>query len=232
MSLVVAKPMSVVKAAPKRKTWYRRKKTFMTKSVKFKRYNGLETKTFYFNISGVVNTNIGNTYQQNFRVNDFTLLPPPPGAAAVFTLYDSYKIMGLSIRCYPANVGVEPDTVLFGDSAFLRGNAIVWSDNYNATDAVPTTNQIAERINYGSCRMLNPRRAFRRYLKRPPGNNEWRSTGTTNPPVNPEQDQWKGYVCLFGEGNTPSSVGPPIVDRPLWFFKLTYKVVVRGRSQE
>lgn len=229
MSLVVRPEQKMVKYAPRRRKYLKRK-TFMSKGLRWKKYNGIESKTFYFNISGRIVTNIGNTYQQNFRVNDFTLLPPPIGATAAFSLYDSYKILGMSIRCYPANVGVEPDTVLFGDSAFLRGNAIVWSDNFNATDAVPVTNTIGERINYGSCRMLNPRRAFRRYLRRPAGNTEWRSTGTAANP--PEQDQWKGYVCLFGEGNTSSSIGPPIVDRPLWFFKVTYKVILRGRSQD
>ena len=39
MSLVVAKPLTVAKAAPRRKTWGRRRKPFMSKGLKWKRYN-------------------------------------------------------------------------------------------------------------------------------------------------------------------------------------------------
>ena len=230
MALVVAQQPSKGVVTRAKRTYKKRKKTFMSKGLRWKRYNNVEKKTFYFSISGAVLTNLGNNYQQNFRVNDFTLLPAPPGATAAFSLYDSYQIRSMHIKAWSANVGIEPDTVLFGDAAFLRGNAIIFSDNYNDNDNVPAVPNIESRINYSSCRMIDTRKTWSRYLNRPRGNPEWRSTGTSDGSA-PEQDQWKGFVCLFGQGNTPSTVGPPIVNRPLWYFKVTYKVTLRGRAQ-
>lgn len=144
--------------------------------------------------------------------------PIPVGILDVFKLYDQYKILGFTVRLFPANVGTEPGTGVVGPPVFNRGDQCWWTDQrFDSTALQPLF--ISEVINNASTRMMNPRRFQRRSIWRATGNPEWGSCidYTTDP------DDWDGSIEFLGNNATP--------DYPLYYYTIQWKVIVRGRRQ-
>ena len=194
----------------------------MPRMLAMKRMNQVGTKVFWFKRNGIIQTNIGGSNYSFWRTREINDPGTTPvGWPAVKTLYDQYKVLAIKVRFFPANVGVEPDSVLIGGSnALLRGDTAVWTDQRYQPN-VPTL--ISEIINNASTRMINSRRAYARSLFRPRGNPEWGDTQSTTP------DSWDGAIELLINNATPQPVGGtgPV----LWYFTIQYKVLVRGRRQ-
>lgn len=189
----------------------------MPRSYAFKRHNQVATKVFWFKINGQLSTPpvVENAYYA-FRTTGLTLNPPAQ-LQNVFGLYDQYKVLGISLRWFPVNVGTEPGQT-FEQSILNRGDMIVWSDQRFEPNAVEPVN-ISEVINNASARMIDPRRRYTRSLYRPRGEPIW---GSCQQPGN-DPDPWDGAIQMLVNRATPS--------RPLWYYTMTYKVLVRGRRQ-
>lgn len=194
----------------------------MGKGLKFKRFNQVSSRVFWFKTNGTIAADLGGNTIAEFTTRGLDS-SPPTGWAALKTLYDQYKVLGMKLKLFPANVGVEPDASLFTAGGLIRGDTLVFSDQrYDAT-ATPPTN-IVQRINYASARMINTRRPYSRSIYRARGYPEWaniRNPGTL--------DSWNGMVCVLG--NNATAAVPPATGVLLWYYTLQYKVQVRGRVQ-
>lgn len=227
--LVVKKPNTVSR-------WpYRRKKKsnvlatiprMMSYRKRFNRMNQVDKKIFYFKLNGQAssppndNQNYFNWRTLGFT-QDNTVIPPQlsniPQRFAVFSLYDEYKVLGLSLKLFPSNVGTEPGQT-FEQAITNRGDQVMWSDQrFNGAGQVPT--DVSVVLNHASARFIDPRKRYSRSLFRPKGYPGWGSCET--PLIVP--DLWDGAIQLLVNNVTP--------DRALWWYTLTYKVLVRGRRQ-
>lgn len=201
----------------------------MTRRQRFKRSNQVSTKVFYFKINGtLVSDGNGNIYRawtgRNLNTGS-PGIPVPQGWTALKELYDQYKVLALHLRLYPANVGIEPDATLLAAGGLLRGNAVVWTDQrFDSTANAPT--QINQVISNASTHMLPTRGFYRRSLFRARGYPTW--ANTQGPAT---VDSWNGSIELLVNNATPASLVPPIATPLLWYYTLTYKVIVRGRTQ-
>lgn len=212
---------------PYKKTYTRRrrrrnnqlatKSKFVPRGLASKRYQNLSTKVFYFKTAGVITTGTTGTYFNTFNVQNIVATPPAQ-LTHIFALYDEYKMLAMRIKWFPANVGIESDTAILGSNGLLRGDVVIWLDQKGdiATTAPANINAI---INQGSCRMINPRNPQGRVIYRPKGHPDWGKC--ENPAVVP--DQWDGSVNIFGQETTLVAL------RKLWYYTITYKVLVRGR---
>jgi len=198
----------------------------MSNRHRFKRMNQVSTKTFYFKLNGQASSapNTNDNYfgfrTRGFIAND-TVIPPIPSIIpqrdAIFSLYDEYKVLGISLRLFPSNVGTEPGQT-FEQGILNRGDQVIWSDQrFNGAGQVPT--DIAVVLNHASARMLDPRRKYKRTLFRPKGYPDW---GSCERPLE-IPDRWDAAIQLLVNNVTP--------DRPLWWYTLQYKVIFRGRRQ-
>lgn len=158
-----------------------------------------------------------------YRTRGFTSIPGGaapsvvPQRDAIFSLYDQYKVLAISVKWFPVNVGTEPGQVL-SQAIFNRGDQVIWSDQrFDESATVPVL--LGEVLNHGSARMIQPRRFQARTMYRSKGHPEWGSC--ENPLTNP--DPWNGAIQMLVNNATP--------DRALWYYTLTYKVLVRGRRQ-
>lgn len=194
----------------------------MPRSYAFKRHNQVATKVFWFKINGQTNTDVAGNNLSIFRTRGFYQGPVlPQGQAAIFELYDQFKVIAMRIRWFPADVGTEPGQVI-NQSVLFRGDQVVWSDQ-REDPAQQVPQAISEVINNASARMINPRRPYTRVIYRPTGNPAWGSC--VNPVAQP--DSWGGAIYQLINNSTPSATS----GRPLWYYTLTWKVVVRGRRQ-
>ncbi len=192
---------------------------FIPRGLAFKRFNQLSTKCFYFKTAGSIDTGPTSQIFFNWNVQNITGTPPPQ-MAALFQMYDEYKVLSMRVRLFPANVGIESDSAIVGSNALSRGDQIIWSDQKGDAVVVAPIS-IAERINYGSCRMINPRRPITRVIFRPTGHPDW---GKCQDPA-AQPDSWTGNINLYGVAVTVTTG----VGRPLWYLTRTYKILVRGR---
>lgn len=196
----------------------------MPRSYAFKRHNQVATKVFWFKLAGITNVDAQGSNLAIFRTRGINQQPVPSGKPEVFALYDQFKILAMRVRWFPANVGTEPGSGVAGplQPYMARGNQVVWSDQrVDATLQVPQF--ITEVINNASSRMINPRRPYTRIIYRPKGVPAWGSC--VDPVATP--DQWNGAIYQLINDATPASTS----GRPVWYYTLTYKVVVRGRRQ-
>lgn len=216
--------------APRRRRFaFRRRKPtgfatvprMMLRSLARKRFNQVSTKVFYFKDNGQIENNSQGTYQKAWSPQNL-VTASPEGWDAACGLYDEFKCLAMTVKLFPANVGIESDTAVFVSQGLLRGDCIVWSDQ--KADATPgTISSISQKINQASCRMINPRRPYTRRIFRSTGNPEW--GGTAVPATAP--DRWIGTINIFGQNTTEVVVpNPPI---PLWYWTRQYKVIFRGR---
>lgn len=218
------------KYAPRRR--FRRKKPtgfatrprWMPKTLARKRFNQVATKVFWFKDNGDIKNNAGGFYQTNWTTQQI-VANPPTGFTDLVKLYDEFKVIGMYVKLFPANVGIEPDTALFSNNGTLRGDVIVWSDQ--KADVTPSTiASVSDKINQASCRMINPRRPYSRKIFRPTGNPNWGGTSS----ISQQPDQWIGQISVFGQNTT--TVTPPALAVTLWYWTRAYKVIVRGRINE
>jgi len=203
---------------PRRNNQLATRPKFIPRGLAYKRYNNLSTKVFYFKESGEITTGTTGTFFVNWNVQNIVTAAPAQ-VADVFKLYDEFKVLAMSVKLFPANVGIESDTAILGSNGLLRGDQIVWSDQKgNVTVTAPANIQAI--INQGSARLINPRNPYARTLYRAKGNTEWGKC--ENPAVVP--DSWDGSVSIYGQETTNVAL------RKLWYWSRTYKIIVRGRT--
>lgn len=197
------------------------KPQFMPRSLAFKRRNQVSTVTKYFKANGICQPDLDGRIKKVWRTGDLAD-DPPNGFVYMKGLYDQYKCLAIQMKIFPANVGIEPDTVLFGTNALFRGNSIVWSDQREEA-LIQIPNDISEIISEGSAKMINSRRPYGRTLYRPRGHPGWGSTVE----ITAEPDKWLGDIFLLTIAATPYV--PPAVAPTLFYWTLSYKIVFRGQ---
>lgn len=193
------------------------------RTQRFKRMNQVSTQVMWFKENTEIAVGASGTNYTQYVTN---LVEINPQFIVASQLWDQYKVLGMKIRLFPANVGTEPDAAIFANNAFLRGNHIVWSDQrYDPTIQSPS--QISDVINTASAKMMNPRRQYSRAIYRPRGKVSWGSTRdiANNP------DPWKAMIGHFCQDTTPLAA-PPAVNPILFFVTIQFKVIYRGRSQD
>ena len=206
------------------------KPQMIPRGLAYKRYQGVDTKLFYFRRNAEALSDADGKYFANFNARSIAggtaTTPLFPQFAQVKDLYDQYKVLGITIRFFPANVGIEPDSALFTSNALLRGQTVVWNDQRTDTGVtVPTS--ISQVINNASMRMMSSRRYFTRSIFRAKGYPAW-----ANIQAPATEDPWNGSINVFVEGATPAVITPPTQTPILFYFTVTYKVVFRGRRSE
>lgn len=201
----------------------------MSKALTVKRMNQVSTRVFWFKKNGVISPDAQGRIYSFWTARGFNNPPgtpppdPPVGWPALRSLYDQYKVLAIKVRFFPANVGIEPDSALFGPSnALFRGDSIAWTDQrFDTGSQTPTL--ISQVINNASARMVASRRPFSRVIYRGSGYPEWAQTVGPN-----TTDSWNGSVEFLINGATPSTATFIPV---LWYYTVQYKVMVRGRHQ-
>lgn len=206
----------------------------MSRSTQIQRYHGVSTKVFWFkdNRQFVLNN---APYQFDPLDVGRIVTTNPKGWAECIRLYDQYKILGMVLRMYPANVGSEPTG---GDQfstapgtlpiAINRGNHVMYIDQRKDGGGTGNPTSISQIINRGSARMINGRRPWTTSIWRPKGKPTW---GSAKDPLS-SPDLWNGQICHFCEGgsqipNTPA--GQP-QEFTVFYYTLTWKVIFRGRQ--
>ena len=209
---------------PRRNFGLATKPVMIPRTLAIKRHNQVSTKVFYFKDNGKVVADLGGHAIVGWSAQDILNVAQ---WTSITGLYDQYKVIGMTVKIFPANVGTEGHETLFGqDFTLNRGDAIVWSDQ-RPGDTTQIPQFIEDSINNASCKMINPRRPYKRSIFRAKGFSEWGGLEATTQP-----DSWKGNVYLVQNNTTPAVVGPPSSYEPLlWYWTRLFKVVVRGRRQ-
>lgn len=217
-----------------RRNLYGTKPRFMPRTLARKKFNQIGTKTFYFKGNGQVGADAATgtglaAWGTRIRV---TPLPPgtpyfTPGVPADFLrcsrLYAEYKILSIKLNLYPANVGTEDNLPGVSVNPWQRGNVVTYIEqSLSQSQQLPTT--INQVMNLGSAMMTVPRRRHTRILYRPKGYPEWGQCDSDIPQSQWRLDPWWGSIFWLLNGSTPG--GPPVS-----FYKVTYKVIFRGRSK-
>lgn len=201
---------------------------FIPRALAVKRTNQVSTRVFYFKQNGTILPFPAGAFKA-WQTADL-ITNPPAGFEDLAKLYDQYKILALKVCLFAANIGSEsadPNPPTVAPSFWARGNTIVYSDQRTADPVVPPAS-ISDVINYASARMISSRSAhYSRNLFRPKGQPLWASLDSTLGA--PDTDNWKGSIQLKNEG---ASYLPPAGNRPLYYWTLCYKVIVRGRVQQ
>lgn len=196
----------------------------MTRTVARKRFNQVHARVFWFKRNGLIQPDlVGENYSfwNGRELNNAATAPV--GWNELRSLYDQYKVLGIKLRLFPANVGVEPDSAVFASNALLRGDVAVWNDQrFDGTTTSPTN--INQVINIASCKMINARRPYTRRIFRARGYPGW--ANTQGPAT---QDPWNGSIEMLINNASPA---PATGTAPtLWYYTVQYKVLVRGRTQ-
>jgi len=201
---------------------------FIPRGLALKRYQAVDTKVFYFKRNNKAESDVDGNYFAQFHARQVTDTPALfPQFTAIKNLYDQFKVLAIKIRFFPANVGVEPDSSIFGPvNALFRGQTVIWNDQRRDGISQQPDN-ISQIINNSSMRMVNSRRQFSRTIYRAKGFPEW--ANLQDPPTD---DSWNGVVNVFVQGATPASLTPPIITPILYFFTVSYKCIFRGRVTE
>lgn len=202
---------------------------FMNRTQKYKRWNNNSTQLFYLKDNGRSTTDLNGDIQQIWSVQDlFTSTPASlPQWQLINPLYSEFKVLAMTVRFFPANVGIEPHDQLLGqDQLLLRGNQIVWSEQRPGSTQ-PFPSSIDEVICQGSARMIAPRRPYRRTIYRPKGFTQWARLETPT-----LRDSWQGTINLLVNEATPAP-GPPSTYQPvLWYWTRSWKILMRGRRMD
>lgn len=207
----------------------------MSSTQASKRYHQVSTRVFWFNAN---RTFVLNSASYQFDPLDVQriITVNPKGFAEALALYDQYKVLGMVLKLFPANIGTEATA---GDSFSVpigqptwninRGNHVMYIDQRKEPVGTAPTS-ISQIINRGSARMINPRRPWKTSIWRPKGKPIWGSCKdiSTNP------DSWSGQICHFCEGGSiipNSSTGTPQT-WTVFYYTLTWKVIFRGRQSD
>lgn len=192
----------------------------MGRSTATKRYHGVDQRVFWFKRNGTVATTPSpRQFNQYFASGLVT--SPPQSFQALRNVYDQYKILGMKMKFYPANVGIEVDPT----TNLKRGNHCLWIDQrYDPNLAVPAT--ISDVICTASARLINPRRPYSISIWRPKGKPSWGSCKDIN--TNP--DLWTGGILYFIEDASVTVPNGPA--QKMYFWTIQYKVVFRGRNED
>lgn len=205
----------------------------MSRTEATKRYHQVSTRVFWFKTNRTFRLNSASYQFDPLDVQRIDSVNPK-GWTEAKALYDQYKVLGMTLKLFPANVGTEPT---IGDSfsvpigqpqwAINRGNHVMYIDQRKEPLGTNPTS-ISDIINRGSARMINPRRPWTTSIWRPKGKPLWGSTKD----ITQVPDSWNGMICHFCEGGTPipnSSTGQPQT-WVVFYYTLTWKVIFRGRQ--
>lgn len=217
----------------KRRNPYGTKAKFVPRGLAVKRYNQISTKTFYFKGNGTIGAGGGGNGIAGWGTRIRVVPPIPqvpyftPGVPADFLrvsrCYSEYKILAIKLNLYPANVGTESDLPGASTNPFQRGNCVTWQE-HNLATGIQLPGTIDQVMNLGSAKMTVPRHRHTRVLYRPKGFPGWGQCDSDIPQQRWALDPWWGSIFWIINGAT--SNGPPIS-----FFKVTYKVIFRGRNK-
>mgnify|MGYP000101533070 CR=1 FL=1 len=204
----------------------------MSYALARKRYNQVSTKTFWFKTNGTINVDNQAFKFIEWRVNALLPTVNPQGWAEATAMFDQYKVLGMTYRLFPANVGTEPTGVdqtgpFQSPQPVNRGNHCLWIDQ-RFDGAVQQPTSISNVINTASARLINPRRPYKISIWRPTGKPKWGSTRA----IATVPDDWTGVINHIIEGATTLPPGNPQPTIPIWYYTLQWKVVFRGRQDD
>lgn len=204
----------------------------MPRALAHKRYNQVSTKVFWFKANGTVN--VDNNAFKFIEYRTTSLLPTlnPQGWTEATSMFDQYKVLGMTYKLFPANVGTESTGVdqtgpFTSPQPVNRGNHCLWLDQrFDGNVQSPTS--ISNVINTASARLINPRRPYKLSIWRPTGKPKWGSTRAiaTNP------DDWTGVINHIVEGSTVLPPANPQPTIPIYYYTLQWKVIFRGRQDD
>lgn len=150
------------------------------------------------------------------------------------TLYSEYKVLKISVKYIPANVGGE--STVIGPSpggnfraSFVRGDAVTWVDTDTPQPPLPpfpVPASIEAVINKSSARIIQPRRTHYRWVNRSRGYPTWGKTDNAGNIT--AADLWQPSLRMYGTGFTPSNV-PGIQN--YFYVMVTFKVLFRSRQE-
>lgn len=190
------------------------RRTFQTRKY------GVDTKTFWFKQNGIITTNVTADQYVPWMTSDLAALGGPAPFGTVKRLYDQYKILGMKVKIFPANPGVDDFLPL------RRGNVVMWADTrFDPTVPVPTV--IGEVIGNNNCRMVQPNRRMTMSLYRPRGKPTWGSCKTSAT----AGDLWIGEINMLINDATITPA-PPATPTQMWFWSCQWKVIFRGRVDD
>lgn len=186
---------------------------------------GLTRNVFWFKVTGGVPSGAAGRIFQRYAPNQITF-------STQFNrygyLYESYKILKMIVKFYPANVGAEhiqgPAPIL---GQFERGNILTYIDQPPIAAAAPAN--INEVMSLPSSRIAQPRRFIKRYINRPRGGrtNVWplidHVAGTGAPAF--QADPWDTEIRIFGDNFAAAGT------QPFFFYEQLFKCVFRSRYQ-
>lgn len=198
----------------------------MGRMTYLKRKAGVDTKVFWFKTNAVVRTTPSANQFLGLRTFDLSGPTGPQSFSVLCNLYDQYKILGMKVKYFPANLGTEADPIAGQfQTPLKRGNVVCWIDQrYDPGTQTPST--ISEVIGNNNTRMLQPNRRITCSIWRPIGKVVWGSTKD----LQTAGDPWSGELALLiNDASITPPNGVPIV---LYYYTVQYKVVFRGRVDD
>jgi len=187
-----------------------------------RRQLGTDTRVMYFKLNGIITTTSTSPNQWNFwRTNALGTAPglTPPSFVAASRLYDQYKILGMTLKLFPANLYDNYQS----PTGLRRGNHAVWTDlRFDVSAVAPST--IQDVINYASTKIIIPSKKYSRSIFRPQGKPQWGSCRD----ILTSADPWSGSIEYLINGATITPAGSPEI---LMFWTNTFKVLFRGRTE-
>lgn len=146
-------------------------------------------------------------------------------------LYNEYKILKISVKMIPANVGHESTVIQVPPVTgtlipnFYRGNAVTWVET-DVASPTPTPGSIIDVINKSSARLIQPRRTHFRWIDRPKGYPEWGKLDLNGGVTT--ADKWVTQLRLFGENFAPIQLPG---SQNYFYNMITFKVLFRSRQE-
>lgn len=193
----------------------------MSRTLAYKRKMGIDSRVFWFKSNGQVSyPQLPDTYKFNVFSSQDIQSEHPHGWLDLLHIYDEYKVLGVTIKLFPANV----------DFDLKRGNHGLFLDQRIEPGFIQPPVTIHEVINNASFRMITSRRTVRTSLWRARGNPEWGSC--RDPGNNP--DSWKAAAYLIVQDcsgiDPPSPGGGARI--AMYYYTVQTKVVFRGRRND
>lgn len=203
-----------------RKPNYGRRSKF---SKSARRSQGLSRNVFWFKHTGSIQANTGDAGRAfyAFGANDATIFN---GFRNFARCFEQYKVLKVSIKFFPANIGSEDAPPLIPPQTFHRGNVCTWIDQPPLTNAQPAG--INTVLSMPSAKLHPCRSVFKRWMKRPSGarTNTWTMINhdAQGSPI-PQIDAWLSQIRFLGD-----NFGM-INNIPYYFVEEYVQVIFRSR---
>lgn len=225
------------------------KRTFMPKTLMWKRRNQMDTRTMWFSAGGTIEGPIPGESFLNAIYRTYNLFRAGPqtwvadGLENMFNTYDQFQVKAIKVTWFPKNTMNEgapgtieppdaPGAVSTIEPYLQRGDIASYVDQRYRPFIAAQFN-INNLVNFASFKMHNANRKFTRIIYRPKANTRWGETDNYTDELQRQNDGWNAAIYMVQNGifvNNPNADVPNQAE--LWYSIFTIKITFRGRKSD